>query len=70
MIDEADTADILAERYVNGTCSYIQSLEYAEERGVSKSALDKAIIDWREALGEKTFLDNDIQNGLEMMKAK
>lgn len=69
MIGEADTADILAGRYVDGIWSYPQILKYAEERGVSKSALDKAIIEWREALGEKAFLESDIQNGLEMQNA-
>ena len=67
LIGEADTADILAGRYVDGIWSYSQILRYAEERGVSKSALDKAIIEWREALGEKAFLENDIQNGLEVL---
>lgn len=66
LISEADTADILAGRYVDGIWSYPQILKYAEERGVSKSTLDKAIIKWREALGEKAFLENDIQSGLEM----
>ena len=66
MIGEADTSDILAGRYVDGTWSYSQILKYAEERGVSKSALDKAIIEWREALGEKAFLENDIRSGLEV----
>lgn len=66
IISEADTADILAGRYVDGIWSYSQILRYAEERGVSKGALDKAIIEWREALGEKAFLENDIQSGLEI----
>lgn len=55
MIGEADTSDILAGCYVDGIWSYPQILKYAEERGVSKSTLDKAIIKWREALGGKGF---------------
>lgn len=36
MIGEADTSDILAGRYVDGTWSYTQALYEAKKYGVSK----------------------------------
>lgn len=69
MIDEENTADILAGRYVDGDWSYRQTLNYARWQGVSKAALDRAIIQWRKALGETEYIKNDIQEGLEMPNA-
>lgn len=52
MIGEADTADILAGCYVNGTWSYTQALYEAKKRGVSKETFDAEVFAWRVALGE------------------
>ena len=39
MIGKADTADILAGRYVDGTWSYTQALYVAKKRGFQKKNL-------------------------------
>lgn len=65
-IDEADAANILAGRYVDGSWSYSQSLIFARNDGVSKAALDRAIIQWRKTLGETGYIKNDIREGLEI----
>ena len=62
----ADAANILAGRYVDGSWSYSQSLIFARNDGVSKAALDRAIIQWRKTLGETEYIKNDIQEGLEV----
>lgn len=49
MIDKADTADILAGHYVDGTWSYTQALYEAKKRGVSK---EEFVFAWRVALGK------------------
>lgn len=69
MIGEEHAADLLAGRYVDCNWSYHQTLKYARRQGVSKAALDKAIVQWREALGETEYIKNDIQEGLEMQNA-
>lgn len=49
MIGKADTADILAGRYVDGTWSYTQALYEAKKRGVSKEEFDAEVFAWRGA---------------------
>lgn len=66
IISEADAADILAARYVDGSWPYSQSLIFAMNDGVSKAALDRAIIQWCKTLGETEYIKNDIREGLEM----
>ena len=68
-IDEADAANILAGRYVDGSWPYSQSLIFARNDGISKAALDRAIIQWRKTLGETEYIKNDIREGLEMQNA-
>lgn len=52
MIGKADTAEILAGRYVDGTWSYTQALYEAKKRGVSKEEFDAEVFAWRVALGK------------------
>lgn len=66
MIDEADTADIVAGQYIDGNLSYKQAINLCKRNGVSKAALDSAIVDWRKALGEEVLLKYDIQKGVEV----
>lgn len=61
---EEEKADILAARYVDGSWPYSQSLVFARNDGVSKEALDKAIIELRRTLGEEEYIENDIREGL------
>lgn len=68
-IDEADAANILAGRYVDGSWPYSQSLIFARNDGISKAALDRAIIQWHKTLGETEYIKNDIREGLEMQNA-
>lgn len=51
-IGEADTAEIYASRYVDGTWSYTQALREAEKCGVSKETFDAEVFAWRVALGK------------------
>lgn len=66
MIDETDTADIVAGQYIDGNLSYKQAINLCKRNGVSKAALDSAIVDWRKALGEEVLLKYDIQKGVEV----
>lgn len=66
MIDEADTADIVAGQYIDGNLSYKQAINLCKRNGASKAALDSAIVDWRKALGEEVLLKYDIQKGVEV----
>ena len=66
MIDKADTADILAGHYVDGTWSYTQALYEAKKRGVSKEDFDAAVFAWRVALGEVKRTSVDKENGWEL----
>lgn len=66
MIDEADTADIVAGQYIDGNLSYKQAINLCKRNGASKAALDSAIVDWRKALGEEALLKYDIQKGVEV----
>lgn len=61
MIGEADTADILAGRYVDGMWSYTQALYEAKKRGVSKEEFDAEVFAWRVALGKvkRTSVDKE-----------
>ena len=52
IIGKADTADILAGRYVDGTWSYTQALYVANLRGVSNDDFDSVVFAWRVALGK------------------
>lgn len=65
MIDETDTADIVAGQYIDGNLSYKQAINLCKRNGTSKAALDSAIVDWRKALGEEVLLKYDIQKGVE-----
>lgn len=47
-----EIADIYAGRYVDGTCSYTQTLYEAKKRGVSKEEFDAEVFAWRVALGK------------------
>jgi hypothetical protein len=66
MIDETDTADIVAGQYIDGNLSYKQAINLCKRNGASKAALDSAIVDWRKALGEEVLLKYDIQKGVEV----
>ncbi len=66
MIDETDTADIVAGQYIDGNLSYKQAINLCKRNGASKAALDSAIVDWRKALGEEALLKYDIQKGVEV----
>ena len=66
MIDETDTADIVAGQYIDGNLSYKQAINLCKRNGASKTALDSAIVDWRKALGEEVLLKYDIQKGVEV----
>ena len=66
MIDETDTADIVAGQYIDGNLSYKQDINLCKLNGASKAALDSAIVDWRKALGEESLLKYDIQKGVEV----
>lgn len=66
MIGEMETADIVAGQYIDGNLSYKQALNLCGRNGVSKAALDAAIVSWRKALGEEAFIQNDICKGLEV----
>ena len=66
MIDETDTADIVAGQYIDGNLSYKQAINLCKRNGASKAALDSAIVDWRTALGEEVLLKSDIQKGVEV----
>ena len=66
MIDEADTADIVAGQYIDGNLYYKQAINLCKRNGASKAALDSAIVDWRKALGEEVLLKYDIQKGVEV----
>lgn len=66
MIDETDTADIMAGQYIDGNLSYKQAINLCKRNGASKAALDSAIVDWRKALGEEVLLKYDIQKGVEV----
>lgn len=66
MIDETDTADIVAGQYIDGNLSYKQAINLCKRNGASKAALDSAIVDWRKALGEESLLKYDIQKGVEV----
>lgn len=66
LIGEADTADILAGRYVDGTWSYVQALYEAKKRGISKEDSDAAVFAWRVALGEVKRTSIDKKNGWEV----
>ena len=66
MIDETDTADIVAGQYIDGSLSYKQAINLCKRNGASKAALDSAIVDWRKALGEEVLLKYDIQKGVEV----
>ena len=66
MIDETDTADIVAGQYIDGNLSYKQAIKLCKRNGASKAALDSAIVDWRKALGEEVLLKYDIQKGVEV----
>lgn len=63
MIGKADTADILAGRYVDGTWSYTQALYEAKKRGVSKEEFDAEVFAWRVALGKVKRTSVDKENG-------
>lgn len=65
MIGKADTADILAGRYVDGTWSYTQALYEAKKRGVSKEEFDAEVFAWRVALGKVKRMSVDKENGWE-----
>lgn len=66
MIDETDTADIVAGQYIDGNLSYKQAINLCKRNGASKAALDSAIADWRKALGEEALLKYDIKKGVEV----
>ena len=66
MIDETDTADIVAGQYIDGNLSYKQAINLCKRNGASKAALDSAIVDWRKSLGEEVLLKYDIQKGVEV----
>lgn len=66
MIDDTDTADIVAGQYIDGNLSYKQAINLCKRNGASKAALDSAIVDWRKALGEEVLLKYDIQKGVEV----
>ena len=66
MIDETDTADIVAGQYIDGNLSYKQAINLCKRNGASKAALDSAIVDCRKALGEEVLLKYDIQKGVEV----
>ena len=66
MIDETDTADIVAGQYIDGNLSYKQAINLCKRNGASKAALDSTIVDWRKALGEEVLLKYDIQKGVEV----
>lgn len=66
MIDETDTADIVAGQYIDGNLSYKQAINLCKRNGASKAALDSAIVDWRKALEEEVLLKYDIQKGVEV----
>lgn len=66
MIDEKETADIVAGHYIDGNLSYKQAVNMCKRNGASKAALDSAIVDWRKALGEESMIQNDILRGLEV----
>ena len=66
MIDETDTADIVAGQYIDGNLSYKQAINLCKRNGASKAALDSAIVDWRKALGDESLLKSDIQKGVEV----
>lgn len=66
MIDETDTADIVAGQYIDGNLSYKQAINLCKRNGASKAALDSAIVDWRKALGKEVLLKYDIRKGVEV----